>query len=84
MARSGQGSITKSDNGYARKLLVEADWSYRHVARVARQIQGRHEGLSNAIIDRARDTQVRLCQRYRKLTARDGGRAAAQSTLARR
>jgi transposase len=25
-----QGSITKSGNSYARKLLVEAAWSYRH------------------------------------------------------
>jgi transposase len=65
-----QGSITKTGNSYARKLLVEAAWSYRHSARVARQIQKRHEGIPKAIIDRAWDAQVRLCQRYRKLTAR--------------
>ncbi|MCG5078022.1 IS110 family transposase [Paraburkholderia tagetis] len=65
-----QGSITKTGNSYARKLLVEAAWSYRHAARVARQIQQRHEGLPKAIIDRAWDAQVRLCQRYRKLVAR--------------
>jgi transposase len=65
-----QGSITKTGNSYARKLLIEAAWSYRHVARVAPQIQKRHEGLPKAIIDRAWDTQVRLCQRYRKLQAR--------------
>ncbi|ENB8453683.1 IS110-like element ISSso6 family transposase, partial [Escherichia coli] len=28
-----QGSITKAGNSYARKLLVEAAWSYRHPAR---------------------------------------------------
>jgi transposase len=64
------GSITKTGNSYARKLLVEAAWSYRHAARVARQIQQRHEGLPKAIVDRAWDAQVRLCQRYRKLVAR--------------
>jgi transposase len=64
------GSITKTGNRYARKLLVEAAWSYRHAARVARQIQQRHEGLPKAIVDRAWDAQVRLCQRYRKLVAR--------------
>ncbi len=29
-----QGSITKTGNSYARKLLVEAAWSYRHPARL--------------------------------------------------
>lgn len=65
-----QGSITKTGNSYARKLLVEAAWSYRHAARVGPQIQRRHEGLPKAVVDRAWDAQVRLCQRYRKLTAR--------------
>ncbi|MBB2932977.1 hypothetical protein FHX59_007473, partial [Paraburkholderia silvatlantica] len=29
------GSITKTGNSYARKLLVESAWSYRHPARVS-------------------------------------------------
>jgi transposase len=65
-----QGSITKTGNSYARKLLVEAAWSYRHPARVSRDIQCRHEGIPKAIIDRAWDAQLRLCRRYRKLAAR--------------
>ncbi|KWH24038.1 transposase [Burkholderia cepacia] len=65
-----QGAITKTGNSYARKLLVEAAWSYRHAARVGPQIQRRHEGLPKVVIDRAWDAQVRLCQRYRKLAAR--------------
>jgi transposase len=65
-----QGSITKTGNSYARKLLVEAAWSYRHPARVSRDIQCRHEGIPKAIIDRAWDAQIRLCRRYRKLAAR--------------
>jgi len=40
-----QGSITKTGNSYARKLLVEAAWSYRHPARVSPDIQRRHEGI---------------------------------------
>jgi transposase len=31
-----QGAITKTGNSYARKLLVEAAWSYRHPARVGK------------------------------------------------
>ncbi|CAB3773855.1 IS110 family transposase ISSso6 [Paraburkholderia humisilvae] len=50
-----QGSITKNGNGYARKLLVEAAWSYRHPARVSLDIQRRHDGLPKPIIDRAWD-----------------------------
>jgi transposase len=51
-------------------LLVEAAWSYRHLARVSPEIQRRHEGIPKPIIDRAWDAQVRLCRRYRKLVAR--------------
>jgi len=68
--RRRQGSITKTGNSYARKLLVEAAWSYRYPARVSADIQRRHEGIPKPIIDRAWDAQVRLCRRYRKLAAR--------------
>jgi len=65
-----QGSITKTGNSYARKLLIESAWSYRHPARVSPEIQRRHEGIPKAIIDRAWDAQIRLCRRYRKLAVR--------------
>ncbi|ANB72131.1 transposase [Paraburkholderia phytofirmans OLGA172] len=68
--RRRQGSITKTGNSYARKLLVEAAWSYRYPARVSPQIQRRHERIPKPIIDRAWDAQVRLCRRFRKLAAR--------------
>lgn len=64
------GSITKAGDSYARRLLVEAAWSYRHPAKVSPAIQKRHEGLPKAIIDRAWDAQHRLCKRYRRLVAR--------------
>ena len=56
------GCITKTGNSYARKLLIEAAWSYRHPARVSRDIQCRHEGIPKALIDRAWDAQIRLPQ----------------------
>ncbi len=67
-SRVRQGGITKAGNGYARRLLVEAAWSYRYTAKVSRIIQIRHEGLPKPIIDRAWDAQLRLCRRYRKLS----------------
>ncbi|PVY17626.1 transposase [Paraburkholderia silvatlantica] len=78
-----QGSITKTGNSYARKLLVEAAWSYRHPARVSPEIQRRHEGIPKPIIDRAWDAQVRLCRRYRKLIARGKEKNIAVVAVAR-
>jgi transposase len=78
-----QGSITKTGNSYARKLLVEAAWSYRHPARVSPEIQRRHEGIPKPIVDRAWDAQVRLCRRYRKLTARGKEKNIAVVAVAR-
>lgn len=62
------GGITKAGNGFARKLLIEAAWSYRYTAKVSRIIQLRHEGLPKPIIDRAWDAQLRLCRRFRKMS----------------
>ncbi|MEM5390117.1 IS110 family transposase [Paraburkholderia phymatum] len=78
-----QGSITKTGNSYARKLLVEAAWSYRHPARVSPDIQRRHEGIPKPIIDRAWDAQLRLCRRYRKLVARGKQKNIAVVAVAR-
>ncbi|PTB16718.1 IS110 family transposase [Trinickia symbiotica] len=77
------GSITKTGNSYARKLLVEAAWSYRHPARVSPEIQRRHEGIPKPIVDRAWDAQVRLCRRYRKLIARGKEKNIAVVAVAR-
>lgn len=78
-----QGSITKNGNSYARKLLVEAARSYQHPARVSPEIQRRHEGIPKPIVDRARDAQVRLCRRYRKLVARGKQKNIAVVAVAR-
>lgn len=64
------GGITKAGNSYARKVLVEAAWSYRYPAKVSAIIQRRHAGLPKPVLDRAWDAQLRLCRRYRRLTAR--------------
>jgi transposase len=78
-----QGAITKTGNSLARKLLIEAAWSYRHTAKVSPEIQRRHEGLPKVIIDRAWDAQVRLCRRYRRLVARGKSTNVAIVAVAR-
>ena len=62
-----QGAITKAGNGSARRMLIEAAWSYRFPARISRELLLRQEGLAKPIRDTAWKAQERLCGRYRKL-----------------
>lgn len=78
-----KGGITKCGNGYARRLLIEAAWSYRYTPKVSRIIQLRHEGLPKPIVDRAWDAQLRLCRKFRKLTQRGKHPNVAVTSVAR-
>jgi transposase len=62
-----QGGITKAGNGAARRMLIEAAWSYRFPARISREMLLRQEQLPKAIRDIVWKAQERLCRRYRKL-----------------
>jgi transposase len=68
--RRRQGSITKAGNAYARRVLVEAAWAYRHPARLTRIIALRQEALPKRVCDIAWKAQLRLCAKYRRLRAR--------------
>lgn len=63
------GSITKTGNKHARRILVEAAWTYRFNPRVSRPIQVRQQGQPKAIRDIAWRAQLRLTYRFRKLNA---------------
>lgn len=45
--RRRQGGITKAGNGAARRMLIEAAWSYRFPARISREQLLRQEQLAN-------------------------------------
>jgi transposase len=62
-----QGGITKAGNGAARRMLIEAAWSYRFPARISREQLLRQETLAKPIRETAWKAQERLCRRYRKL-----------------
>lgn len=64
------GGITKSGNGHARRMLVEAAKAYRHKPKVSREIQKRQESLPPTICAIAWTAQQRLCGRYRALAAK--------------
>ena len=78
-----KGGITKAGNSIARKLLIEAAWSYRYIAKVSPIIQKRQEGLPKPIIDRAWDAQLRLCRRFRKLSLQGKNRNVVVTAIAR-
>jgi transposase len=78
--RRRQGSITKTGNTHARRALVEGAWAYRYPAKVSRHLPLRLEKLPKAVQDISWKAQVRLCKRYRKLSAR--GKHANQVVVA--
>jgi len=68
--RRRQGGITKAGNTHARRALVEGAWAYRYPAKVSRHLQLRLEKLPAEVQAIGWKAQVRLCKRYRQLTAR--------------
>ena len=62
--------LTLAGNRRARRALVEAAWTYRYPARVSNTLRARLEGLPKLVRDIAWKAQVRLCARYRRLSAR--------------
>jgi transposase len=60
--------LTLAGNRHARRVLVEAAWTYRYPARVGETLRARLDGLSKAVRDIAWKAQIRLCARYRRLS----------------
>lgn len=78
-----RGGITKTGNGHVRRLLVEAAWAYRLPARKTRGLLKRQEGLTQNVLDIAWKAQVRLCARYRRLTAKGKTKQVVVTAIAR-
>jgi transposase len=63
--RRSQGSITKTGNTHARRLLVEAAWHHRRPAwRPSRELIRRREGQPAAVRIRAEEAGKRLYRRW--------------------
>ena len=65
-----RGAITKTGNSHLRRLLGEAAWCYRFRPAVRYPLKKRQQGLPATITDISWKAQVRLCNRYRRMTAR--------------
>jgi transposase len=68
--RTSRGSITKTGNAHARRLLTEAAWNYRFKARIGKEAQLRQQELSEPVRTMAWKAQLRLTQRFAALNAR--------------
>jgi transposase len=66
-----RGGLTKAGSSAARRLLIEAAWTYRFPARLSRELLLRQEAQPRPIREIAWKAQLLLCARYRKL-ARSG------------
>ena len=78
-----RGRITKTGNGHARRVLVEAAWAYRLRARVTRPLLQRQEGLPEKIRQISWQAQLRLCARYRRFLARGKHKNTIVTAIAR-
>lgn len=78
--RRRQGSITKTGNGHARRMLIEAAWCYRFPARKTAHLQRKASAASPKVQAIAWAAQKRLCARYRHLY--HTGKAKCQVTTA--
>lgn len=65
-----RGSITKVGNAHARRLAVEAAWSYRFRAQIGEAARRRQQNLDESLRDMAWKAQLRLCKRFASLKAR--------------
>ncbi|MHA3902596.1 IS110 family RNA-guided transposase [Castellaniella sp. WN] len=65
-----RGSITKTGNAHARRLLTEAAWNYRFPARMSNVLRMRSRDLAPEIRNHAWKAQLRLCARFSQLAHR--------------
>ncbi len=78
-----RGGITKAGNGFARRALVEAAWTYRFPARITRHLRKRSEHLPNSVRKIAWKAQLRLCERFKRLRAKGKPTQVVTTAIAR-
>ena len=78
-----RGSITKTGNHRARRVLIEGAWTYRYSARVGETLRNRLKDLPVGVRNIAWKAQVRLCARYRRLIANGKKTPVAATAIAR-
>ena len=82
-ASQWRGGITKTGNGHARRVLVEAAWTYRFPARKSAHLQRKAEKTSEVVQAIAWKAQKRLCHRYQAYLVRGKMKVQACTAIAR-
>ncbi|MDN5812935.1 MAG: IS110 family transposase [Arthrobacter sp.] len=77
------GSITKTGNTLARRLLVEAAWNHRRNYQPTREMQARWEKADEASLVRGHQGNHRLRRQWEKFEARKKRRVIANVAVAR-
>jgi hypothetical protein len=72
-------AVTKAGNARARRMLVEAAWSYRYPPRVSQEKQRKVAAAPRRVREIAWKAQTRLCGRFRSLV-RKGKRPTIVAT----
>jgi transposase len=78
-----QGSITKTGNTHARRLLIEAAWHHRALHRPTAQLRRRQAVASPAARHRGEQANRRLHARWARFDARHKQPAVANTAIAR-
>jgi transposase len=81
--RRSRGSLTKTGNRHARRLLVEAAWHYKHPPRLSTRIKANEPHVPPEALARAWQAQIRLHERHRHLTANGKLPTVATAAVAR-
>jgi transposase len=78
-----QGGVTKTGNGHARRLLVEAAWHHRTPYRPGRDLRRRWEAASPAARARGQAANRRLHARWARFDERKKPSVVANAAIAR-
>jgi transposase len=82
-ATRSQGGLTKTGNGHARRLLVEAAWHHRKPYRPVAALRRRWAAASPAARARGQAANRRLHTRWERFDARDKRPVVANAAIAR-
>lgn len=78
-----RGGITKTGNSHARRLLVEAAWSYRHRPGFGPRLKEALRDQPPAVAGYAKKAQIRLHRRFARLLGRGKKSPLAATAVAR-
>ena len=78
-----RGGITKTGNAHARRILVEASWSYRHRPAFGPRAREALRHQPARIAEYARKSQIRLHRRYSRLVGQGKRSQVAVTAVAR-